>query len=122
MKTRTGWVVCGVADQTWAYMAKPESGFGLPEDRHTFTIEPSEAHIIRATGREEAARRASAILGRKVGLGLPSPGDRRVGALAPGLGAALPPSIASEANESDAGEWLEFVRDVRAFRNGPATW
>lgn len=116
MKTRTGWVICDVADQTWTYLAKPDGGEG-----HVFTIEPREALIIRATGREEAARKASAILGHPVGLGLARPGMRRVHTLAPGLGAPLPSQSHAD-GPSDPDEWIEFVRDVRAFRNGPPTW
>lgn len=115
MKTRTGWVVCEMADQTWAYLAKPEHGFGLPADEHGFTIEPREARILRATGREAAAAKATALLGRPVGHGRvvnPQP-------LGPGMGA---PFHEDSPWPEDTEAWVEFVRDVRAFRKGPATW
>jgi hypothetical protein len=107
MRKKTGWVVCMIADQTWVYLDRPIADY--------CTTEPREALVIRATGREAAAAKASAIIGRPVGHG-------RVANRFP-LGAGMgAPFHEDNPGITDAEEWIEFVRDVRAFRKGEATW
>lgn len=107
VKKQTGWVVCTICDQTWVYLHRPVSDY--------ITTEPKEAWVLRATGREAAAAKASAILGHPVGFG------RGINpyVLGDGLGA---PFHEDKPGPEDTEEWIEFVRDVRAFRKGDATW
>ncbi len=102
-RKRTGWVALCVLDQTFGWLGK--SRFD-----GAFTTEPTEARIIRATGREAALARAEAIMGHPVCPGR----DQRDGT------GDHPDKGLVDATQFD--EWIEFVPDVAAFRRGPASW